>query len=343
MASSLPLLRASIIETAVLGARNAGINVKRYLELAGLPDLAWGEENPHQALPLVTAMDFLELVARMEGFPLFGIHAALQRPLAAIRSLHLDLVDCANLHQVLSRFMERARRQGTTADYHLEYENEQVWLLHRPSLPRANALQADLYILAGMIEAVRLVAGPQWRPPKILLSARFSRHVAQSEYFGCDTIRFDQACRGIALPRQLLALENPPQPPQAKQTPDLPDPFPRSGLADRLQAIIPAYLANSQLNETTLTRITGMSFRSLQRRLAREGKSYSRIVTNARQQMAEQLLRENSKKLAEIARQLGYSNLPNFTRAFRRWSGITPSEYRQLHLAGHRVSITPSA
>jgi len=334
MESSLPLLRAGIVETVVLSARDAGINVKKYLEPTGLPDLSWGEENPHQALPLASAMDFLELVARAEGFPLFGIHAATRLPLTAIRSLHLDLMDCANLHQVLLRFMERARFQSTAADYRLEYEGERAWLIHRGLFPRSDALQSDLYTLAGMVEAVRLVAGPQWTPLEIRLSARPSRYVVQSRYFSCDTIRFNQACRGIALPRQLLAREKPPRSPELKQMLGLPDPLPRSELIDQLQAVLPAYLSTSQLNEKMVARITGMSFRTLQRRLAREGTSYSKIVTEVRQRMAEQLLRENSMKLVEIARQLGYSNLPNFTRAFRRWSGITPSEYRQLDPSG---------
>ena len=83
-----------------------------------------------------------------------------------------------------------------------------------------------------------------------------------------------------------------------------------------------------------------MSFRTLQRQLAREGASYSRIVTRVRQQMAQQLLEQSDQKLEDIARQLGYSNLPNFTRAFRRWTGITPGEYRRLHRAGRPVSVT---
>jgi AraC-like DNA-binding protein len=327
-----------VIETLILSARDAGIPVQRYLKLSGLPDLPWGEQDPHLPVPLAAGMDFLEIVARKEGTPLFGIQAATSLPIEAIRSLHLGLAGCANLKQVLERFMEQARLQSTVADYRLEYQEDAVWLRHRGGFPRSDALQSELYTLAGMVEVVRLVAGPQWTPVEVEFTAKASQHVRKSEFFGAEKVFFQQSSRGIVLPRSMLAMQNP-MPPAWLEQDWMMRPLPGKGLASQLQAIVPAYLSNSLFGEELIARLAGMSFRSMQRQLAKEGESYSGIVTCIRQQMAEQLLAVSSERLTDIARQLGYSNLPNFSRAFRRWTGVTPGEYRRLRLQGCKVSI----
>ena len=74
----------------------------------------------------------------------------------------------------------------------------------------------------------------------------------------------------------------------------------------------------------------GMSVRTLQRRLAETGVSYSDIVDEVRLSSALTLIDDRSVKLSEIARQLGYADAANFDRAFRRWTGFSPSQVRAL-------------
>ncbi|MEL6416284.1 MAG: AraC family transcriptional regulator ligand-binding domain-containing protein [Pseudomonadota bacterium] len=72
----------------------------------------------------------------------------------------------------------------------------------------------------------------------------------------------------------------------------------------------------------------GMSARTLQRRLSDHGQSYQNLVDLARQELAQQLLRETGYSLAEVAFLTGFSEQSAFTRAFKRWSGQTPRSYR---------------
>ena len=72
----------------------------------------------------------------------------------------------------------------------------------------------------------------------------------------------------------------------------------------------------------------GMSVRSLQRHLKHVGISYSRLVDEVRRSLAVIRVSEGQGRLIEIAFDLGYSDPAHFTRAFRRWSGVCPSEYK---------------
>jgi AraC-like DNA-binding protein len=72
----------------------------------------------------------------------------------------------------------------------------------------------------------------------------------------------------------------------------------------------------------------GMSVRTLQRRLAQSGASHHMLVAQARFATAAVVLERTDAKILELALDLGYSDHANFTRAFRRWAGCAPREYR---------------
>jgi AraC-like DNA-binding protein len=61
--------------------------------------------------------------------------------------------------------------------------------------------------------------------------------------------------------------------------------------------------------------------------LAAEGTSFSAILNDARRDLAMQYLKENETSKAEIAYLLGYSEVSVFSRSFKKWTGLTPSEY----------------
>ncbi len=78
-----------------------------------------------------------------------------------------------------------------------------------------------------------------------------------------------------------------------------------------------------------VARAVSMSPRSLRRRLDQEGTSFRALVEEERRQLALQMLDGSQMKLDELAIHLGYNDTASFTRAFRRWMGCSPGEYRQ--------------
>ena len=82
----------------------------------------------------------------------------------------------------------------------------------------------------------------------------------------------------------------------------------------------------------------GTSVRALQRRLADAGVSYGRLVTEARFATAVHLLQRTNATVLNIALDLGYSDHAHFTRAFRRWTGVAPREFRRANRKIPRTS-----
>jgi AraC-like DNA-binding protein len=72
-----------------------------------------------------------------------------------------------------------------------------------------------------------------------------------------------------------------------------------------------------------------ISPRTLERKLAAQGVSFSKLVADSRREAAFLLLKTSSLSSDAIAQRLGYSTAPNFIRAFRRWTGTTPLAYRR--------------
>ena len=74
----------------------------------------------------------------------------------------------------------------------------------------------------------------------------------------------------------------------------------------------------------------GMSPRTLRRHLARQRTSFSAILERWRRNTAVAMLRSQDLSVQQIAKRLGYSHASNFERAFKRWTGLSPTSYRAI-------------
>lgn len=90
-----------------------------------------------------------------------------------------------------------------------------------------------------------------------------------------------------------------------------------------------------------------VSERTLKRRLQEESASFQNLVDTVRLQRAGELLKNTGMNLSQIADALGYADAANFTRAFKRWTGTSPSHYRsqslQPSVKTHLHSVRASA
>jgi AraC-like DNA-binding protein len=72
----------------------------------------------------------------------------------------------------------------------------------------------------------------------------------------------------------------------------------------------------------------GISERSLRRRLEDEGSSYSQLVEEAKLELSRRLLGDPRLPIKQVAGELGFADVRSFHRAFKRWTGLTPVEFR---------------
>ena len=87
--------------------------------------------------------------------------------------------------------------------------------------------------------------------------------------------------------------------------------------------LLPTGEANQQMIASRMAK----SVSTLQRQLRDEGTSFREIQDETRQRLAEDYVQDGGYSLSEIAYLLGFSDQSNFSRAFRRWNGTSPSEY----------------
>jgi AraC-like DNA-binding protein len=194
---------------------------------------------------------------------------------------------------------------------------------------------AEWLNIEGIIAILRSAAGPGWCPAEITFVSRGRPSDATLEAYGNTRILTGQPCGSVLVAAADLAqtcidrrstsndVNHQPIPPK---TP--------SGLGDAwdfvtaLRALIRPYLAQGHPHLSLVAEIVGMSERTLQRRLAHSGLTYSGIVQEARFSIASDLMADSDLNIADIAFAAGYENAPHFSRAFKRLTGMTPRDYR---------------
>ncbi len=188
--------------------------------------------------------------------------------------------------------------------------------------------------IAEVLWHVREISGTELRPQRV----RF-RHSAPTdasehrEFFGCE-LEFDAVADSIEFPSGALDL------PLLKADEGLSrfilEHLDRattglaceSSLDHSLKRLISDALPGGPPSMEEAAKRLGMSRRTLARRLSDQQTSYQQAVEMTRRQLATELLRSSTHSLGEIAFLLGYSEQSAFQRAFKRWTGSTPAEFR---------------
>ena len=114
----------------------------------------------------------------------------------------------------------------------------------------------------------------------------------------------------------------------AKQLADLD----RSNVAARCKAVLLERMASGESPEGDVAKVLHMSRRTLQRKLAEADLTYQQLVDDTRKDLALRYIEDPGKSITEITFLLGFSGQSAFTRAFRRWAGKSPTDYRAKRL-----------
>lgn len=104
----------------------------------------------------------------------------------------------------------------------------------------------------------------------------------------------------------------------------------KEDVIQQVKAAIIDQLPSGNVNEETVSEAIYSSKRSLQRRLNEKGTTFKTILTEVRQDLALKYIHDRKLTLTEISFMLGFSEMSSFSRAFKRWTGESPKEFRKL-------------
>jgi AraC-like DNA-binding protein len=102
----------------------------------------------------------------------------------------------------------------------------------------------------------------------------------------------------------------------------------RSDVVSRCRAEVLQHVESGEMTEENMARRLHMSRRTLQRRLEEADTTYLRLVDDTRKDLALRYVEDPHRSITDVAFTLGFSQQSAFTRAFKRWTGVNPTEYR---------------
>ena len=97
---------------------------------------------------------------------------------------------------------------------------------------------------------------------------------------------------------------------------------------NRIRNLLLSHIASTEFGAPEIAAELGMSVRTLERTLAREGISLRQLKQQLQRETAEEMLRMGM-RAKEVASQVGFADVASFSRAFNKWTGLTPSQVRK--------------
>lgn len=237
-----------------------------------------------------------------------------------------------------------AERLARTLDYHqpgavlaLTERDGAAFLLYRAAEPHGagHSVHAD-HVLCPMLAAIRVFAGPGWMPKAFHVPYARPPHGRRLEETLGAPVVFGASGTGVEFPAAIVdrpaerrgrgvTMADVHRTMAARR---------RSGIVGAVASIVTFSPEGDGASLEATAALLGVSTRTLQNELRREGTSFRDLVARMRLAEARSLLRDTALSISDIAWELGYSELPHFTRAFTRGTGMAPSVYRAL---GHRT------
>lgn len=101
-----------------------------------------------------------------------------------------------------------------------------------------------------------------------------------------------------------------------------------SDLVSRVKRAIIDKLPSGAPDQSDVAKLVFVSSRTLQRRLADEGTNFRTLLLEVRRALAEKYILDKNMPLAEISYMLGFADISSFSRAFKKWTGDPPNEFR---------------
>jgi len=329
MASPIPLLRVANLSPILTFLDEIGTPTEQCLRRAKLP--VYALDDPYTLLSLHQVMAFLADVSDREGIDNLGWRLENRVSLTEYGAFGRLILQSLTLGEAILTSIRTLGLFNSGVRSWLDVKGEQAWFGHQ--FTQLNGLDFPCGIqiaLLLMLDLIQKAIGDSWYPREIFLQTHQLGNLSHHPLSG-SRIDQTQGFTAIVFPRSFLSLP-------------LGQIFPSNSQADlnllQTSAPAPDFVGSLQQVLTPLLResypaievaaeIAQTSVRTLQRRLAEDGLTYSQLIARLRHQRAIHWLTHSDLKMIDIAAELGYQDAAHFTRAFKRWTGVSPQTFRR--------------
>jgi AraC-like DNA-binding protein len=332
----------TILVIVAFGA-NAGVSPPELLGAAGLDPALLA--NPDAYLPHAQEMRLWDEAVRLSGDPDFGVHMA--EWVARAPEDHFDVLafavrSCPTLgehYRLAGRYM-RLIHEGLYLS--VEEEGDVARVMHGHIAERIGPRQPVEGMVALTLLVGRRALGEDFVPKAVRFTHdRPDRVSEQERVFGTE-VQYGCPRNELVLDRALL--ERPQRHAEhrllaildrelSSQLSELPK---SSSFVDVVRRCMMGELPDREPSVPAVAAKLRMSARSLQRRLQSEGTSFAEVLSELRRELSLRYLEDQRISIAEVAFLLGFLDVTGFHRAFKRWTGGTPAEYRRAAMQGTR-------
>jgi len=331
------------VRAIIAAAQQLGAAEPELLDRAGMVALP---VDPLARLPLDAVVHLWRAAVELTGNPAFGLRMGQSIQPTSFNVVAYTLVSSSSLREAVAHMQQFQHLVSDGGRIQLLEKEDFAWLVYHPveaSLPFSP--QQVEAVLACSVALGRWIMGTGFAPSRVCMAhAPISDVQVYREVLGCEP-EFGGTFSGIALPAAQLDAPLPARNPELCR---LHESLARQQLASlsnsetfipRVAAVLQQLLAQGMANKEKVAALMGVSPRTLQQRLAEEGSSFIAVQDEVRHKLALQYLADPMLSLGQIAVLLNFSDASAFYRAFRRWTGTVPGNYRRAN--GSTEAATP--
>jgi AraC-like DNA-binding protein len=265
--------------------------------------------------------------------PCFGIAVGERMQPGNLHALGFGLLSSTTLRDFYERICNYYHVVSQSADFQ-SYDRDGESILAATNLASTVCYETRDAWVTMMVRFLRFLYQQEISPLWIELSRPLPEGGAQPylDYFNCP-VRFGCAEDRIAMDSSVMDRElSGANPDMAQHNDEIVVQYlaqmDRRDIVNRVRRHIIADLASGLLTKQGVADKMHMSPRNLQLKLAANDTTFQDTLDNTRQNLAAGYIEQSHLAITEIAYLLGFSDASNFTRAFRRWHGVSPRQYR---------------
>lgn len=270
---------------------------------------------------------------KASGDPAFGLTVPAFRSSTTFHAMGMAVDACGTLHESLKRLVKLSRLVSNVADMRLEQQVNGDWSLIWAMEPDIRAMVADEALDAFLCSFVTRLNEDDLREVYFVRKAPVDLAPYQQAFYA-KPMHFEADVDRVVIRQEAMdkvrQTSNPALASAGESVAlDYLQKLERDNVVLHVENEIRHRLQSGEPKQLDIADALHLSVRQLQRKLASQNTSFAQLLQEIRHQLAKEYLADSTRSIVDISLSLGFSDQSNFSAAFRRWEGVSPTEFRQ--------------